>query len=170
VTGATSGGKYPGLVPIPTYRDAPSTPLSDLQGVDLFGRESIVRIGGSEGWTLLFFLTSGCDGCVALWGAVGDPQANGFGPVRVVVVTRDAPREDGDALRRLAPPGVPVVMSSAGWDAYRVHGPPFFVLIHGAASIVVTEGVAWGVEQIAQHVASARRGEAGPEVPRLEPA
>ena len=50
-----------------------------------------------------------------------------------------------------------VVMATAAWSAYRVQGPPFFVLVDGTADQVVTEGVAWGVSQIAEHVRSARR-------------
>ncbi len=46
---------------------------------------------------------------------------------------------------------------AAAWLAYRVQGPPFFVLVDGSADRVVTEGVAWGVSQIAEHVRAARR-------------
>ncbi|HVX20043.1 MAG TPA: hypothetical protein VHB02_01705 [Acidimicrobiales bacterium] len=54
----------------------------------------------------------------------------------------------------------PVVMSEAAWSAYRVQGPPFFVLVDGTADRVVTEGVAWGVGQVADHVRAARAARA----------
>ncbi len=52
-----------------------------------------------------------------------------------------------------------LVMSGSAWRAYRVLGPPFFVLLDGVA--VVIEGVAWSLEQVAADVARARRRTAG---------
>ena len=51
----------------------------------------------------------------------------------LVVVTKDAQEESISALRKLAPAGVPVVMSSAAWTDYRVPGSPYFVLVDGQA-------------------------------------
>jgi hypothetical protein len=51
--------------------------------------------------------------------------------------------------------GVPVVASDPVHSAYRVHGPPFFVLVDGPGCRVVTEGVAWGASQVADHVRQA---------------
>jgi hypothetical protein len=164
------------LVPIPTYRDRPATPASDLSGVDLSGQPLDVRVLGTGMWTLLVFLSSGCDGCRDLWDALGDPAGSGLvTDEQVVAVTRGPDHEDVAALRRLAPPAgapgtdpsgttgadpiqgpPPVVMSSPAWSAYRVQGPPFFVLVDGTGDRVVTEGVAWGVPQIAEHVRAAR--------------
>jgi hypothetical protein len=84
-----------------------------------------------------------------------------------VGVVRGPERQDPDALRTLVPPGATVIASSAAWDDYAVFGPPFFVLVDGRTNSVVTEGVAFGVEQVVDHVVKARRGETGPEVPRL---
>ncbi len=154
-----------GLVPIPTYRDRPATPASDVTGVDLTGRAIDVRVLGTGRWTLLVFLSSHCDGCRPLWDALADPTASGLaGDERVVAVTHGPDHEDIAALRALAPAGSTgaevspaVVMATAAWSAYRVQGPPFFVLVDGAADRVVTEGVAWGVSQIAGHVRMARQ-------------
>ena len=41
--------------------------------------------------------------------------------------------ESISALRKLAPRGLPVVMSSAAWTDYRVPGSPYFVLVDGQA-------------------------------------
>ena len=154
-----------GLVPIPTYRDQPATPASDVTGVDLTGRAIDVRVLGTGRWTLLVFLSSHCDGCRPLWDALADPTASGLaGDERVVAVTHGPDHEDIAALCTLAPTGATgaeaspvVVMATAAWSAYRVQGPPFFVLVDGAADRVVTEGVAWGVSQIAGHVRMARQ-------------
>ncbi len=157
------------LVVIPTYRDAPATPTSDLAGVDLSGRELTVAVTGVERWTLLLFLSSRCDGCQAVWrvlseSAGGWPEIDDVVPV---VVTRGPDSEGSAELRRWATDGVPLLMSDAAYRAYRVHGPPFFVLVDGYRSRVATEGVAWGPAQIADDVRRARAGAGGPAVPRL---
>ncbi|HEX3946964.1 MAG TPA: hypothetical protein VHW47_04630, partial [Acidimicrobiales bacterium] len=147
-----------GLVPVPTYRDRPATPVNDLAGVDLAGAPIDIRVLDTGHWTLLVFLSSGCDGCRELWTALADPAGSGLTTDETVVaVTHDPAHEDLPAVRRLAPPATApapgrVVMSSRAWSAYRVQGPPFFVLVDGAADRVVTEGVAWGVAQVAEHV------------------
>ncbi len=135
-------------------------------------------------WTLLLFLGSRCEGCLPFWSVPREPTAYGLldGDV-ALVVTRDPGAEDPDALRSLAGAGegvgggadgagagagadggadgaaddraAHVVMSGAAWRAYRVHGPPFFVLVVGGE--VVSEGVAWSAEQLTADVARARR-------------
>jgi hypothetical protein len=85
--------------------------------------------GGGEP-TLLAFLTSGCSTCAGFWETLGEPRLPPG--VRVVVVTHGAERERPAALRRLAPPGIPVVMSSQAWKDYRVPGAPYFVLVDDA--------------------------------------
>jgi hypothetical protein len=154
-----------GLVPIPTYRDRPATPVSDVVGVDLDRRAVDVRVLGTGRWTLLVFLSSHCDGCRPLWDALAGPTVSGLATdERVVAVTHGPDVEDVAALRTLAPAGGAdaeaspvVVMATDAWSAYRVQGPPFFVLVDGVADRVVTEGVAWGVTQIAGHVRMARQ-------------
>jgi hypothetical protein len=144
------------LVPIPTYRDAPSTPASDLAGTEPSGAAVGVAVLGVGHCTLLLFLSMSCDGCRELWAALGEGAVwapeGGTVDVVPVVVTRGPGDEDPEALRRVAPPGVAVVQSSDAWRAYRVQGPPFFVLVDGPSGRVVTEGVAWGVSQVAAHV------------------
>jgi hypothetical protein len=154
-----------GLVAVPTYRDQPATVAADLAGVDLDGRPVALPVVGTGAWTLLLFLSAACDGCRSMWHALADPVAAGLTTgERVVAVTRDPGEDDPDALRALAPAGVPVVMSSAAWRSYRVQGPPFFVLVDGnlvagpdGPPRVATEGVAWAVDQIAEYVRHAHR-------------
>jgi len=45
-------------------------------------------------------------------------------------------------LRRLVPTDVPVVLSSAAWDDYRVPGSPYFVFVDGPSGAVTGEGSA----------------------------
>ena len=159
-----------GLVPIPTFRDAPATKASDVTGVDLSGRPSGATVVGVDHWTLLLFLSSGCEGCREIWGELaGSDRWPGIDDVRAVVVTRDPASEDTAELRRLAVPGLGLIMSDAAYAAYRVYGPPFFVLVDGSRSLVVTEGVAWGASRVAEDVARATARAGGPEVPRPAP-
>jgi hypothetical protein len=152
------------LLAVPTYRDRPATLAADVSGVGLGGEPVGVRVTGTGRWTLLVFLSTGCRGCLQIWEAVADPVGSGLATdEKVVVVTRDPGEEDLGSLRSLAPGEVPVVMSSAAWTAYRVQGPPFFALVDGREAgagdrRVATEGVAWGVTQIADHVRRARSG------------
>ena len=159
-----------GLVAVPTYRGTPTTVVADVRGVDLSGRRQHVSVVGPGHWTLLVFLASGCDGCREFFGAAGDPVGTGLvTDESVVVVTRGPTHEDLGALAELVAPDVRLVMSDEAWAAYRVFGPPFFVLADGARPRAVTEGVAWGVAQVASHIRAARAGVGGPDVPRLEP-
>ena len=59
-----------------------------------------------------------------------------------VIVTEDGSHERVRAVRELAPPGVPVVMSSATWHRYGVSVAPTFVLVDGATGRVLALGTA----------------------------
>ena len=83
-----------------------------------------------KGATLLAFLTSGCATCAGFWETLG--QAGLPDGVRTVVVAHGAERERPARLRKLAPPGIPVVMSSQAWLDYGVPAAPYFVLVDGS--------------------------------------
>lgn len=169
MTGGYEGLEGLDLVPIPTYRGQPPAVPGDLVGTDLNGDRLTVPVVGTDRWTILLFLSSHCDGCRVLWDGLASPDV--FGPpehLRVVPVTRGPEVESAAALRLVVPPGVEPVMCEAAWSRYGVTGAPFFALVDGAGSgRVVTEGVAWGVEQTAGHVRRARAGDPEPEVARL---
>ena len=156
-----------GLVPVPTYRDQPATPVTDIAGVDPTGQDLSVSLAGTGHWVLLLFLSTTCGGCADFWRAVGDPQPLGLVTDEGLwAVTRAPGNEDPAAVSALT--AGRVLMSDGAWVSYRVHGPPFFVLVDGVAPRVVTEGVAWGLEQVAGHVRRARAGNGRPEVPNLD--
>jgi hypothetical protein len=100
--------------------------------------------------TLLAFLTSGCGTCQGFWDTLGErrlpPQ------VQTVIVTHGSDRESPSRLRKLAPGGVPVVMSSQAWSDYGVPGSPYFVLVDG---VVRGEGVATTWQALASLVGDA---------------
>jgi hypothetical protein len=93
--------------------------------------------GAAAGPTLLAFLTSGCATCAGFWESLGESRLPRG--VQTVIVARGLEREQPARLRKLAPRGVPVVMSSQAWDDFAVPGAPYFVLVDGS---VRGEGVA----------------------------
>jgi hypothetical protein len=104
------------------------TPDGDAVGLDFDGPATAP--------TLLAFLTSGCSTCAGFWETLGERR---LPAVRTVIVTHGADRERPSRLRSLAPPEIPVVMSSPAFEDYAVPGSPYFVLIDGS---VRGEGVA----------------------------
>jgi hypothetical protein len=122
---------------------------SDLDGVGLRDDAVHVSVVGARHRTLLAFLSSGCLTCQGFWEAFADARALDFPEAtRLVVVTKDAQEESMSALRKLAPPAVPVVMSSAAWTDYRVPGSPYFVLVDGQAGRVRGEGTGANWDQV----------------------
>jgi hypothetical protein len=103
---------------------------ADVAGATLRGDTVKVSLAAGSPPTLLAFLTSGCTSCQGFWEAFGsgglDELPHG---VRVVAVAKDGSRESSSRLRELAPDGLPVVLSSAAWDAYSVPGSPYFVYV-----------------------------------------
>ena len=95
--------------------------------------------------TLLLFLSTTCLGCQDLWEGTDQIRAGLPDDVDLVLVTRGPEVEDAAAVAGLAPVGVTTVMSSKAYADYRVGGPPFLVVVAGTK--VVTEGVAWGIEE-----------------------
>ena len=65
-----------------------------------------------------------------------------------MIVTKDPSAESASSIHRLAPHTVPVVMSSAAWEAYDVPVAPFFVLVDGPSDNIVGEGAASNWEQV----------------------
>jgi hypothetical protein len=118
----------PDVVPaIPTSRreriSAPplagTTPAGDAVSLSFAGD------GASP--MLLAFLTTGCSTCAEFWDGLHEPRLPAG--VQVVIVAHGADRESPAKLRRIAPPRVPVVMSSQAWKDYTVPAAPYFVLV-----------------------------------------
>jgi hypothetical protein len=99
---------------------AGTSPLGDALALDLSGD------GGAGEPTLLAFLTGGCTTCQGFWDTLSEPRL----PVGVrrVIVTRGADAESPSRVERLAPDGIPVIMSSEAWRDYRIPSAPYFVL------------------------------------------
>ncbi len=138
------------LRPIPTYTDRPTTSPRDLVGVSPDGLARVIDVEDAAAPVLLLFLSAGCLGCRDLWKGLTELHAGLAGAARLVVVTKDPGQEDPGAIAALAgvdvaPLGIEVLMSSSSFRDYRVGGPPFLAVV--TADAVLTESVAWGVEQ-----------------------
>ncbi|HEV2075093.1 MAG TPA: hypothetical protein VGR10_02535 [Thermoleophilaceae bacterium] len=133
----------------PPERDEEAPPAQDIAGRTLDGGSAAVELAAGPPHTLLAFLSSGCAICREFWSAL-DPSAREPvpGDARVVVVTKDGSHESPSKLRELAPPGLPVVMSSAAWEDYSVPVAPYFVYV-GPDGHVLGEGAATSWEQVA---------------------
>jgi hypothetical protein len=124
-------------------RPRSSSRAADLSGVSPEGDAVAVAVTGVDHPTLLAFLTSGCTTCVEFWNAFADPRSLRVpGGARLVVVTKGEEAESPGRLRKFAPGDVPVVMSSAAWDAYDVPVAPYFAYVDGPSATVVGEGAA----------------------------
>lgn len=155
---ALDGGESPaGAIPV-DFRvrdDLPApTGSSDARVSDISGSgitDDLVTIGivGVPHRTLLAFLSSSCLTCQAFWDAFARASDLGLPPdVRVVVVAKDAADESASALRALAPPRVPMVLSSAAWNDYAVPGSPYFVLVDGPRAHISGEGTGASWDQV----------------------
>jgi hypothetical protein len=112
----------------------------DLEGTSPGGDVLALRVLDVAHDTILVFLSSSCAGCQPFWPAMEDPDVPH--DTRVIVVTREEPDEDREAIAALAPPGATVVMSSRAWDRHDVPGSPYVVHVDGATGRVRGEGTA----------------------------
>jgi hypothetical protein len=158
--------RSPGIsVPRPGSRD-PEREAVDIVGVTPTGDGASIAVAGARHPTLLAFLTSGCSTCAGFWTAFADNRRLHVpGEARLVVVTKGEEAESPARLRKFAPPGIPVVMSSAAWDAYDVPVAPYFAFVDGPSSRVVGEGAAGSWEHLAQMMEQAI-ADAGIAAPR----
>ncbi len=136
------------LRPIPTTVGPPTTVPRDVLGVAPDGRAVRIQVVDATAPVLLLFLSADCIGCQDLWAGLADLQAGLGRNARLAVVTKAPPHEDPTTVAALAadPHGrlrAPVVMSATAFSDYRA-APPFLVLATPGA--VLTEGVAWGVD------------------------
>jgi hypothetical protein len=135
-------------VPSPPDREG-FTAAADLSGAGVADDALTVRVTGVQHDTVLAFLSSGCLTCQRFWDAFRKPKKLGLRPdVRLVVVTKGSGEESPATIAKLAPPGIPLVMSSAAWTDYGVPGSPYFVFVHGLSGRVRGEGTGPDWDQV----------------------
>lgn len=143
-------------------RPGVAAPRATVGGpVDVVGRTpdgGLAKVGvtGTDGLTLLAFLSSGCLTCAGFWDAFADPQQRQVDGLdaELVIVAKGPELESEASIRAMAPKGVRTVMSSEAWLDYEVPVSPYFILIDGqtgdtGASRIVGEGAASTWEQVA---------------------
>jgi hypothetical protein len=120
---------------------------SSVVGETLAGDPIHYAVAGHED-TLLAFLTSTCLVCEDFWAVFSERLKEPVpGGARLIVVTKDRNFESPSRLERLAPSTIPVVMSTAAWDAYEVPLAPYFIYVD-ALGEVQGEGAARTWEQV----------------------
>lgn len=153
------------LRPIPTTVGPPTTTPRDVVGVAPDGRAVRIAVVEATAPVLLLFLSADCIGCRDLWAGLSELQTGLGRDARLAVVTKAPADEDPAAITALAADDkgrlrAPVVMSETAFNDYRA-AAPFLALATSAA--VLTEGVAWGVEETLR---TARAALAGPATNR----
>ena len=117
-------------------------PGRDLSGVDLADGAVSVRVVGVPHATLIAFLSGTCLTCERFWDAFARAGASSVCS-RTSGSSSSRRARARRARRRIAdvaPPGIPLVMSSEAWDAYGVPGSPYFVLVDGPSGQARGEG------------------------------
>jgi hypothetical protein len=136
-----------GLEQLPVPRNG-DTPAFDVAGSTPSGGAVQVAVSARrERGTLLAFLSSGCESCGPIWAQLQPSERPGLpAGAGLVVVTKDPSRESPSKIGRLAPPDLPVIMSSQAWKDYRVSSSPYFIYVDETGS-VHSEGTSQTLEQ-----------------------
>lgn len=141
-----------------------ATPVFDVAGVTPFDEAISVAVASPRVDTLLAFLSAGCTTCARLWETTDDLDGWRLPDrTRIVVVTLGPGDESPARVRRIAPRGVPVVMSSEAWQDYRVPGAPYFIYVDGPGRTIRGEGSASSWREVASLLGDAH-GDSDPAV------
>ncbi len=113
----------------------------DITGITPRGGSRSVAVTGTDGATLLAFLTTGCATCANFWHAFAE-GVQMPGDARLVVVAKGPEAESPADVAALAADHVLTIQSSEAWDDYGVPVAPYFALVDGRRGVVVGEGAA----------------------------
>jgi hypothetical protein len=150
------------LRPIPTTVGPPTTVPRDVIGVTPDGRDARIDVVDATAPVLLLFLSADCIGCQDLWSGLTELRAGLGRNARLAVVTKAPPTEDPTAITALAEDEqgqlrAHVVMSETAFGDYHA-AAPFLALT--TTDAVLTEGVAWGVDDTLRTARAALSGPA----------
>ncbi len=145
----------------PRARASTVSAAVDIVGATPTGEAVQVGVRSARQDTLVAFLSSGCSTCAEFWRAFAQPPAalRLAANTRLVIVTKDSAEESITRVRELAPPGVPVVMSSQAWKDYGAPVTPFFMHVDGPSGAIAGQGTGGTWAQVASMLAQARGDE-----------
>jgi hypothetical protein len=93
--------------------------------------------------TLIAFLSSGCSTCGDFWREFRESADLRLpAHVQLVIVAKDRMYEAVSQLRKVAPEGIPMLLSSQAWTDYHVPVSPYFVYVDGATGRIHGSGSA----------------------------
>ena len=142
---------------IPSHLPGPragSTAVVDIAGSTLDGGQ--IAIAPAKTDTLLAFLSTGCLTCRTFWEGLQPGRREPLPEdARVVIVVKDRDMESPSRLQELAPPDLPVVMSSQAWEDYGVTMSPYFLFVGAYSGEVRSEGAASSWQQVRSLLADA---------------
>ena len=115
----------------------------DIAGVALNGQVVGIQVHESDRPTLLAFMSTVGATCEHFWKQFADPEAMAsLGNTRLIIVTYGHSHERPTEVASLAPPGVPLVMSTIAWQTYGIEGSPNFVMISADTGRITAKGSA----------------------------
>ena len=86
-------------------------------------------------------MSTTCVVCDRFWKRFGDPANMAtLGDTRLIIVTFGDGHEVAANVAEVAPPGIPLVMSSIAWQTYGIPGAPYFVMISGTTGLITAKG------------------------------
>lgn len=139
--------------PEPDVGDLASSTASLERAPDLVG-ETLQRgryripLTPSSKNTLIAFLSSGCSTCRNFWREFRESPDLGLPPnVQLVIVAKDRRNEAISQLRKVAPEGIAMLLSSQAWTDYHVPVSPYFVYVDGTTGRIHGSGSAETWEQ-----------------------
>lgn len=115
----------------------------NIAGVALNGQVVGIQVHEGDRATLLAFMSTACSTCDHFWKRFADPEAMAsLGDTRLIIVTYGHGYERPADVAAVAPPGVPLVMSTIAWQTYGIEGSPNFVMISGDTGRITAKGSA----------------------------
>lgn len=119
-----------------------------LAGETLDGEPIVIDLAAHTSDTLVAFLSGGCLSCDTFWRGLDEERLGLPGGAQPVIVTKGAEAESISHLRKVAPNGIPMVMSSPAWQEYAVPVSPYFFYVERGSGRIRGQGGATTWEKL----------------------
>jgi hypothetical protein len=115
----------------------------DIAGVGLNGQIVGVRVREPDRPTLLAFMSTTCSTCNHFWRRFGDAEMLAtLGNTRLIIITYGDDHERRATVAEVAPPDIPLVMSSIAWQTYGIPSSPHFVMVSETTGLITAKASA----------------------------